>query len=415
MATVLDDLTWRGLYADCTDRAALDQRLAARPLTLYAGFDPTADSLHVGNLVPLLALRRFQLEGHTPIALAGGATGMIGDPSGKADERSLLTPEQLAHNLECITPQLAKFLDFRATANPARLVNNYDWTETISILGFLRDIGKHVSVNSMIAKESVRTRMEDRTSGISFAEFSYMLLQGFDFYHLRKTYECELQIGATDQWGNITVGTEICRKKLGATVWGLVFPLLTKADGSKYGKTATGTVWLDATRTSPYRFYQFFVNTDDADVMTLLRILTFRSKAEIDELDAHGRANPEARIPQKALARDLTALVHGTTALESAARASEAVLADVIGEVPTVAIERERLQAGIPAIDLFVHAGLCPSKSQARRDLEGGGLYLNNVRYADVARPITSADLLFGKYLLLRKGRRAYTLLTAKP
>jgi tyrosyl-tRNA synthetase len=426
MATILDELTWRGLYADCTDRAALAERLSEHPITLYAGFDPTADSLHVGNLVPLLALRRFQLHGHTPIAVAGGATGMIGDPSGKSDERSLLTPEHLAHNLERITPQLAKFLDFGTTANPARVVNNYEWTEPISILAFLRDIGKHVSVSSMIAKESVRTRMEDRTSGISFAEFSYMLLQGFDFYHLRKTCGCELQIGATDQWGNITVGTEICRKKLGVTVWGLVFPLLTRPDGSKYGKTATGTVWLDAGRTSPYRFYQFFVNTDDAEVMALLRMLTFRSQQEITELEAAMRTNPEARIAQKALARDLTALVHGGSALQSAARASEilfggsldgvsdAAFEEVVGEVPTVAIEKHRLaSAGVPAADLFVHARLSASKSQARRDLEGGGLYVNNVRYTDAARAITSSDLLFGKYLLLRRGRRAYVLLTA--
>jgi len=427
MTTVLEDLAWRGLYADCTDAAALTERLASGPVTLYAGFDPTAASLHVGNLVPLLALRRFQLHGHSPIALAGGATGMIGDPSGKADERSLLTPEQLAHNLERLTPQLAKFLDFEAAGNPARLVNNYDWTEPVSILEFLRDIGKHVSVNSMIGKESVRSRMEDRTSGISFAEFSYMLLQGFDFYHLRKTYGCELQVGATDQWGNITVGTELCRKKLGVPVWGLVFPLMTKADGSKYGKTATGTVWLDPARTSPYRFYQFFVNTDDADVIALFKILTFRSKEEIAELEAAVRDKPEARIAQKALAHDMTALVHGEGALDGATRASEilfggtldgvseSVFADVVGEVPTAAIGKERLdRSGVLPTDLFVHAGLCASKGQARRDLEGGGLYLNNVRCTDVARPVTSADTLFGKYLLLRKGRRAYALVTAE-
>ncbi|HEY6358151.1 MAG TPA: tyrosine--tRNA ligase, partial [Vicinamibacterales bacterium] len=274
-ASIFDELDWRGLYADCTDRPALTARLAERPITLYCGFDPTADSLHVGNLVPLLALRRFQMQGHMPIALAGGATGMIGDPSGKSDERNLLTPDQLAHNLERIKPQLARFLDFEAKRHPARLVNNYDWTQPLSILDFLRDIGKHITVNGMVAKDSVRSRMEDRSSGISFAEFSYMLLQGFDFYHLKKTFDCDLQIGATDQWGNIVVGAELTRKKMGATVWGLVLPLLTKADGTKYGKTATGTVWLDPQRTSPYRFYQFFVNSEDATVGSLLKSLTF--------------------------------------------------------------------------------------------------------------------------------------------
>ncbi|HWA27066.1 MAG TPA: tyrosine--tRNA ligase, partial [Lacunisphaera sp.] len=227
MSDILEELDWRGLYADCTDRAALAERLAKGPLTLYAGFDPTADSLHVGNLVPLFALRRFQLAGHRPIVLAGGATGMVGDPSGKSDERNLQTPEQVDRNIAAIKVQLTKFLDFTASANPARLVNNADWTAPLSFLDFLRDVGKHITVNSMVAKDSVRSRMEDRGTGISYTEFSYMLLQGYDFYHLRKELECELQVGATDQWGNITVGTELARKKLGATVWGLVFPLLT--------------------------------------------------------------------------------------------------------------------------------------------------------------------------------------------
>src|SRR5437773_2067514 len=246
---ILEELEWLGLIADCTDRTDLEKKTAV-PLTLYCGFDPTADSLHVGNLVPLLALRRFQVHGHRPIALAGGSTGMIGDPSGKSEERNLLTLDQLAHNLAGIRPQLARFLDFDVTSNPARLVNNMDWTANVGVLDFLRDVGKHISVNAMVAKESVRSRMETREAGISYAEFSYMLLQGYDFYHLRKTHNCELQIGATDQWGNITVGTELTRKKLGAAVWGLVFPLLTTSDGTKYGKTADGAVWLDPKRTS---------------------------------------------------------------------------------------------------------------------------------------------------------------------
>lgn len=425
MADILNELDWRGLYADSTDREALAKRLAEGPTTLYCGFDPTADSLHVGNLVPLFALRRFQLAGHHPIALAGGATGMVGDPSGKSDERNLQTPEQLQHNLDCIRPQLARFLDFTTTQNPARLVNNYDWTGSITFLEFLRDIGKHITVNSMIAKDSVRSRMEDRASGISFTEFSYMLLQGFDFLHLRKAYNCELQVGATDQWGNITVGTELTRKKLGATVWGLVFPLLTKSDGSKYGKTATGTVWLDPKKTSPYRFYQFFVNADDADVVKLLKTLTFLSREEITALETELTANPGARAAQKALAREMTTLVHGADALAGALKASEilfggsldgvaeSIFNDVVGEVPTKDLEKAKLEGpGTPIADLIVQAGLENSKGAARKALEAGGIYLNNVRVPDHTRNVTAADLLFGKYLLLRKGKRSYAVLT---
>ncbi len=423
MADILSELEWRGLYADCTDRAALAKRLAEGPVTLYCGFDPTADSLHVGNLVPLLALRRFQTAGHLPIALAGGATGMVGDPSGKSDERNLLTPEQLAHNLDRIKPQLARFLEFDGVKNPARLVNNHDWTGDVTFLAFLRDIGKHITVNSMVAKDSVRTRMQDRGDGISFTEFSYMLLQAHDFHHLRKTFNCELQVGATDQWGNITVGTELTRKKLGATVWGLVFPLLTKADGSKYGKTATGTVWLDPKRTSPYRFYQFFVNADDADVVKLLKTLTFLSKDEIAALEKELKSNPGARAAQKALAKEMTVLVHGQEALAAALKASEILFGgpldgvteqifnDVVGEVPTKDLEKARLDgAGVQIAELVVHAGLESSKGAARKSLEAGGVYLNNTR-VDHTRSVTAADLLFGKHLLLRKGKKSYAVL----
>lgn len=426
MHDILAELDWRGLYADSTDREALTQRLAAGPLTLYCGFDPTADSLHVGNLVPLFALRRFQLAGHHPIALAGGATGMVGDPSGKSDERNLQSPDQVAHNIAAIKSQLTKFLDFDTPQNPARLVNNADWTAPMTFLGFLRDVGKFITVNSMVAKDSVRSRMEDRASGISFTEFSYMLLQGYDFYHLRKTHHCELQVGATDQWGNITVGTELTRKKLGATVWGLVFPLLTKSDGTKYGKTATGTVWLDPKKTSPYRFYQFFVNADDDDVIKLLKTLTFLTRDEITALETELAANPGARAAQKALAREMTTLVHGADALEAALKASdilfggsldgvtEVIFNDVVGEVPTKDLERAKLDgAGAPIIDLVVQAGLEQSKGAARKSLEAGGVYLNNVR-VDLTRTVMTADLLFGKHLLLRKGKRTYAVLSAK-
>lgn len=424
MSDILAELDWRGLYADSTDREALAARLASGPITLYAGFDPTADSLHVGNLVPLLALRRFQLAGHRPIALAGGATGMVGDPSGKSDERNLQTPDQVAHNIAAIRTQLTRFLDFDTAQNPACLVNNADWIGPITFLEFLRDTGKYITVNSMVAKDSVRSRMEDRGPGISFTEFSYMLLQGYDFYHLKNAFNCDLQVGATDQWGNITVGTELTRKKLGATVWGLVFPLLTKADGSKYGKTATGTVWLDPKKTSPYRFYQFFVNADDTDVVKLLRTLTLLSREEIAALEAEFTANPGARAAQRALAREMTTLVHGADALAAALKASEilfggsldgvpeAIFQDVVGEVPTKELAQSRLAApGAPITDLIVHSGLETSKGAARKALEAGGIYLNNVR-VDHTRTVTATDLLFGKHLLLRKGKRSYAVLS---
>jgi tyrosyl-tRNA synthetase len=423
--TILDELHWRGLLADCTDQEGLAKRLVQGPIAVYCGFDPTADSLHVGNLVPLLALARFQRLGHRPIVLAGGATGMIGDPSGKSAERNLQTTEQVAHNIDCQKGQLSAFLDFQG-GNPARIVNNADWTANVTYLEFLRDVGKHFTVNWMVAKESVRARMEDREAGISYTEFSYMLLQAFDFYHLRKTADCELQVGATDQWGNITAGTELIRKKLGATAWGLTFPLLTKADGTKYGKTAGGSVWLDPGKTSPYRFYQYFVQVEDAEVGKLLRILTFLSRGEIEALEAESGANPGARAAQKALARELTSLVHGKGALEAAVKASEIlfggtlegvseeVFRDVVGEIPTRPIDPASLSgAGAPIADLLVASGLCPSKGQARKDIEGGGIYLNNVRVAEAGRSVGSADLLFGKHLLLRKGKRSYAVLSA--
>jgi tyrosyl-tRNA synthetase len=425
---LLEDLKWRGLIADCTDESALAERLTKGPLTLYAGFDPTGDSLHVGHLIPQLTLRRFQLAGHHPITLAGGATGMIGDPGGKSAERNLLSREQLTHNISCIKLQLSRLLDFTAASNPARLVDNADWTAPISFLDFLRDIGKHFSLATMIAKDSVKTRL-GAESGISYTEFSYQLLQAFDFCHLRQTMQCELQIGGTEQWGNITAGTDLIRKKLGpdVTAWGLTFPLITKSDGTKFGKTEGGAVWLDPKKTSPYKFYQFFVNTEDAKVCEYLRKFTFLSREEIEALEAKHVANPGAREAHKALAREVTKLVHGQAALDAALKASDILFGaeigdtseetfnDVVGEIPTKSLERAKLEgAGSPLVELLVHSGLAPSKGQARKDIEGGGIYVNNVKSPDIARAITTSDLLFGKHLLLRKGKRSYAVLTVE-
>ena len=424
--SILDELQWRGLVADCTDTAELTKKLSA-PTTLYCGFDPTADSLHVGNLVPLLALRRFQLLGHHPIAVAGGATGSIGDPSGKTVERQLLTKELLDHNIASVKVQLAKLLDFETKQNPARLVDNAGWTAGISFLDFLRDIGKHFSVNQMVAKESVRARMEDREVGISYTEFSYMLLQAFDFMVLCRDANCELQIGGSDQWGNITAGIDLTRKKLGKPVFGLTLPLITNTDGSKFGKTAAGAIWLDSKRTSVYKFYQFWINTADADVIRYLKYFTFLTRAEIEALEKQHTENPGPRIAHKALAKSATDLMHGPNAAAEAVRASEILFGgelagvsettfnDIVGEVPTKEIEKAKLEgSGLQLVDLLVHAGLCPSKGQARKDIEGGGVNLNNLREASAARAVTAADLLFGKHLLLRKGKKNYVVVTAK-
>jgi tyrosyl-tRNA synthetase len=425
--SILEELQWRGLLADCTDAEALAKRVQDGLLTLYCGFDPTADSLHVGSIVPLLALRRFQLLGHSPIALAGGATGSIGDPSGKSAERQLLSRDTLAANIAGVKAQLQRLLDFETRTNPARLLDNIRWTEPVSYLDFLRDIGKHFSVNQMVAKESVRARMEDRESGISYTEFSYMLLQAFDFFVLCRDHNCELQIGGSDQWGNITAGIELTRKKLSRTVFGLTLPLITKADGTKFGKTESGTVWLDPKRTSVYRFYQFWIQTDDRDVVRYLKYFTFLSKDEIAALEAQHAQNPGARAAHRALAKAATDLVHGPGATAEAMRASEILFGgeltgiaegtfnEIVGEVPTKDIEKAQLDgSGKPLVELLVHSGLCPSKGQARKDIEGGGVYVNNIRESNFLRAVAMTDLLFGKHLLLRKGKRNYVVVRAK-
>ena len=425
--SILNELQWRGLLADTTDREALEKRLATGPIVLYAGFDPTADSLHVGNLVPLIGLRRFQNSGHFPIAVAGGATGMVGDPSGKSAERQLLTQELLDHNIACVKEQLRKLLDFETTTNPARLVDNASWTKGISFLDFLRDIGKHFSVNMMIGKESVRARMEDRDTGISYTEFSYMLLQAFDFYHLRKEANCELQIGGSDQWGNITAGIELSRKKLNAQVFGVTLPLITNSDGSKFGKSVGGAIWLDPKKTGVYRFYQFWIRTDDRDVVRYLKFFTFLPQEQIAELERQHLERPEGRVAHKALAYEVTTLIHGSEATQEAIRASEILFGgglegiaestfnEIVGEVPTKELPASQFaEPGIGLLDLLVASGLCPSKGQARKDVEGGGININNVREAGLQRMVTTSDLLFGKHVLLRKGKKNYVVVTAK-
>ena len=424
---ILEELEGRGLIADCTDRNELNKKAGSAHLALYCGFDPSAESLHVGNLVPLLALRRFQLAGHYPIAVAGGATGSVGDPSGKAAERQLLANEVLERNIASVKEQLTRLLDFVTKKNPAQLVDNASWTTNVSYLDFLRDIGKHFSVNQMMAKESVRARMEDREMGISYTEFSYMLLQAYDFFVLCRDYDCELQIGGSDQWGNITAGIDLCRKKLGKQVYGLTLPLITNADGTKFGKTEAGAVWLEAKKTSVYRFYQFWIRTDDRDVIRYLKYFTFLSREEIEALEQRHAKEPEARAAHKVLAKAVTDLVHGSGATAEAVRASEilfggglegiseATFNEIVGEVPTKEIEKAKLDgAGSPLVELLVHSALSPSKGQARKDIEGGGVYVNNVRESKSNRTISTNDLLFGRHLLLRKGKRNYVVVTAK-
>jgi tyrosyl-tRNA synthetase len=424
---ILDEFQWRGLLADCTDTAELTKRVSAGPITLYAGFDPTADSLHIGNLVPLLGLRRFQLLGHHPIPLAGGATGSIGDPSGKAEERQLLTKDVLANNLGKVKVQLSRIVDFETKTNPARLMDNATWTDPVRYLEFLRDIGKHFSVNQMVAKESVRARMEDREVGISYTEFSYMLLQAFDFYVLCRDHNCELQIGGSDQWGNITAGIDLTRRKLSRTVFGLTLPLITNADGSKFGKTVAGAIWLDPARTSVYRFYQYWIQTDDRDVIRYLKFFTFHTQEEIASLEQQHAANPGARVAHKTLAKAVTDLVHGESATAEALRASEILFGgelsgiaestfnEIVGEVPTKEIGKTELDAtGKLLVELLVHSGLSPSKGQSRKDIEGGGVYINNVRAPNAQQTVGTNELLFGKHLLLRKGKRNYVVVTAR-
>ncbi len=421
-ANIFDELKWRGLVYDHTD--GLPALLANQPITVYNGFDPTADSLHVGHFVPMMGLARLQRFGHTPIAVAGGGTGMVGDPSGKSEERNLLSRDELAANVACIEAQLASILDFESKKNPAMIVNNADWLAELNLMEFLRDIGKHFTVNYMISKDSVRSRLDRDGVGISFTEFSYMLLQSYDYLVLNDRFGCQLQAGGSDQWGNITAGIELIRRLQGRHVHGLVYPLITKADGSKFGKTASGAVWLDPKRTSPYRFYQFWLNTDDANVLDYLKYFTWLTHREILELEFAVLRRPEQREAQRRLAEEVTRMVHGESALVKAQQASEVLfggemsgleaadIADILGDVPSCDLVKSDIEGeGKPLLDLLVDCGLAQSRADAKRSIKGGGIYLNNVRVVDQDQAVTLSDSIGGQFLVLRKGRKGYHLL----
>ncbi|TWU25764.1 tyrosine--tRNA ligase [Bythopirellula polymerisocia] len=426
--TLFSDLRWRGLIHQTTNDEGIDAWLAEKQRTLYAGFDPTASSLHVGSLMGLLMLRRFQQAGHRPIAVVGGATGMIGDPSGKSDERNLLSKEQLQENVEGLGKQMARFLDFDDSKNPALLVNNFDWTGNWTYLDFLRDIGKNFPVNVMLAKDSVKSRLgrgEDAGSaGMSYTEFSYMLLQAYDFVHLSNEYGCELQAGGSDQWGNITAGIDLARRMRGTQLYGLTWPLLTKSDGTKMGKTESGAVWLDAERTSPYQFYQYWINVDDADAGNCLRLLTELSQDVIELLDIARVNDPGKRESQRRLAEELTRLVHGEVALATAQKATEiffgaeiadlsdAQLTEIFADVPSKSLSRSRLGDGtLTIVDALVESGLSKTKGEARRTVEQGGAYINNRRIEGIDALLSTEYLASESVMVLRSGKKKYALL----
>ena len=411
---LIEDLRWRGLVAQSTDEKALLEALK-KPITLYIGFDPTAPSLHVGNLVVLLVLRRFQLAGHKPIALVGGATGLVGDPSGRSDERILNSSEVVEGWVKGIRKQVSAFLDFDTPTNPAIVVNNLDWTAPLSAIEFLRDIGKHFSVNQMLAKDSVAARLE--AGGISYTEFSYQVLQSYDFLELFRRNECTLQLGGSDQWGNIVAGLDLIRRVESGSGHALTVPLLAKSDGSKFGKSAGGSIWLDPAMTSPYAFFQFWLNTEDKDIINFLKVFSFKSHEEISALEKSHSENPGLRGAHRELARELTTLVHGadtTERVENAAKAlfgqgdlselDEATLASALAELPRTTISKTQ---EIPSwVDLLAATGVVDSKSAARRVVKDGGAYLNNEKVVSEDYTPTKSEFLCGKYAVLRKGKR---------
>ncbi len=427
----IEELTWRGMIH--TMMPGTEEQLNKEMTTAYLGIDPTADSLHIGHLCGVMMLRHFQRCGHKPIALVGGATGMIGDPSGKSAERNLLDEATLRHNQEAIKAQLSRFLDFESDApNKAELVNNYDWMKDFSFLDFAREIGKHITVNYMMAKESVQKRLNgEARDGLSFTEFTYQLLQGYDFLHLYETKGCKLQLGGSDQWGNITTGGELIRRKRGGEVYALTCPLITKPDGGKFGKTESGNVWLDARYTSPYKFYQFWLNVGDAEAEKYLKIFTFLTKEEIEALAAEHAKDPGLRPLQKKLAEEVTVMVHGREAYDAAVSASkilfsnsavdelhkldEQTLLDIFEGVPRFEVDRADIEAGIPALEFLAEkTSVFPSKGEARKMIQGNGVSINKEKLTDPAAVIGKDHLLGGKYILAQKGKKNYFLISIK-
>jgi tyrosyl-tRNA synthetase len=421
----IEELKWRGMIHDMTP--GTDQLLEKEMVTAYVGIDPTADSLHIGHLVSIMMLKHFQVHGHKPIALVGGATGMVGDPSGKSEERNLLDPETLRHNQDCIKQQLLKFLDFGPGKNAAEIVNNYDWMSKFSFLDFIRDIGKHITINYMMAKDSVQSRLE---TGLSFTEFSYQLVQGYDFLYLYQNHNCKLQMGGSDQWGNILTGTELIRRKTGGDAFALTCPLITKADGGKFGKTEKGNVWLDPEKTSPYAFYQFWLNVSDEDAGRYIKIFTLFSREEIDNMARELAEAPHLRTLQKALARDLTMRVHSEDDYNAAVEASqilfgkgttetlrkldEKMLLSVFEGVPQSEVPKSLVGSGINIVDFLAgETGIFNSKGEARRMLKDNGVSVNKEKVGE-GYQVSEKDLLNGKYILVQKGKKNYYLVKTK-
>jgi tyrosyl-tRNA synthetase len=413
---ILKDLESRGLLYQTTDRETLKKRLAAGPITLYIGFDPTADSLHVGNLIAILGLRRFQMAGHSPIAVVGGGTGLIGDPSGKISERTLNSEKVVDEWTEKIKNQLEKFLDFDSKKNPAQIVNNHKWLSDIKVIEFLRDIGKHFSVNNMISKESVKSRLK---AGISYTEFSYMILQSYDFLELYRNYKCEMQAGGSDQWGNITAGADLIKKITGGQAYGLTFPLVTKSDETKFGKTEAGTIWLDPKKTTSYQFYQFWINTDDNDVIKFIKYFTFLSEDEIFDLEEKTKKAPEKREAQAVLAKEVASLVHGEKEMLKAEKISQALfygnlkdlsekeIEEGFKDIPSKIIQNKN---EIKLAEIILASGAVASKRQAKEDIKNGAISVNGENFTDTDKKIPASERLFGKYIIIRKGKRNYFL-----
>jgi tyrosyl-tRNA synthetase len=426
----VEELTWRGMIHDITP--GTEEQLKKEVTAAYVGIDPTADSLHIGHLVSVMMLKHLQIAGHKPIALVGGATGMIGDPSGKSTERNLLDEQTLRHNEECLKKQLAKFLEFESdAANAAELVNNYDWMKDFSFLEFIRDIGKHITVNYMMAKDSVKKRLgEEGKAGLSFTEFTYQLVQGTDFLHLYREKNCKLQMGGSDQWGNIITGTELIRRKEGGQAFALTCPLITKADGGKFGKTESGNVWLDQKLTTPYKFYQFWLNVSDADAEKYIKIFTLLSQEEVTALVKEQEAAPHLRPLQKRLAKEVTCMVHdedeynkaveaseilfGKATTESLAKLDKETFLSVFEGVPTYEVERDKFDTGVPVVELLAtETAAFPSKGELRRTIKGNGLSLNKAKLTDQEYLVTEADLINGSYILVQKGKKNYTIIEA--